>query len=250
MREAFPFCDGDAMSFRLVASAWEADIKSPGCKLVLMGLASYCNEEGYCFPRQETLAERTGQGVRTVRYHLAWLEANGYIERSHRSATSGRRSDEYFVSINASQPAKIAGCATGEKQQTQPAKIAACTIHESVIKNIPDASESETIYQAYPRKAGKLAALKAIEKAIKRSGYDAVLSGVQAFAAKVKKERTEERFIAHPATWFNQGRWMDADLQPKAPSEDWGTWGPPSTWPPTWRKHPTENRPMRPGEGT
>ena len=198
------------MSFRLVAQAWESDIKSPGCKLVLMGLASYCNEEGECWPRQETLAQRTCQSIRTVRDHLAWLEASGYIQREHRNTTSGRRSDMYIVTINVTQPAKIAACATGKKPQTQPAKIAACSILETVINNTPAMQDSAlAIYQAYPRKVGKLAALKAIEKALKVSDSASILAGVQRFAAQVKAERTEDRFIPHPSTWFNAGRWLD-----------------------------------------
>lgn len=198
------------MSFRLVAAAWEADIKSPGCKFVLMGLASYCNEDGECWPRQETLAQRTCQSVRTVRDHLAWLETNGYIQREHRNTTSGRRSDMYLVTINTTQPAKTAVCATGKKPQSQPAKTAVCSILESVINNTPAVQNPALdIYQAYPRKVGKLAALKAIEKALKVSDAATILASVQMFASQVKADRTEERFIPHPSTWFNAGRWMD-----------------------------------------
>lgn len=242
------------MSFQLVAAAWGSDIKSPGCKLVLMGLASYCDEAGYCYPRQSTLAERTGQGLRTVRDHIAWLESNGYIERSHRNTTSGRRSDEYFVTIKSAQPAKTAACATGKKQQTQPAKTAACSIHESVSNNTPDAIDpAELIYQAYPRKVGKLQALKAIAKALKLADFDTLMGAVKRFADKAKAERTEERFIPHPSTWFNAGRWMDGQETESEPAPDYTdrkVWpnGNPANWPKHWIRHPTENRPMRPGE--
>ena len=189
--------------------------------------------------------------MRTVRDHLAWLEGNGYIQREHRNTTSGRRSDMYIVTINATQPAKIAACATGKKPQSQPAKIAACSILESVINNIPDARDSaEVIYQAYPRKVGKLVALKAIEKALKASTVEALLAKVKSFSDKTTKDKTEERFIPHPATWFNSGRWMD-EAAPEGPDySDKSVWpyGDPSKWPASWIKHPTENRPFRPGE--
>lgn len=238
------------MSFRLVAAAWETEIKSPGCKLVLMGLASYANDEGECWPRQETLAERTCQTSRSVRSHLEWLEANGYIQREHRNTTAGRRSDFYVITIKQSQPEKISACATGKKRQSQPEKISACSIQESVINNTPSVKNSALdIYQAYPRKVGKLAALKAIEKALKASDLQTIMASVQRFAAQVKAERTEERFIPHPSTWFNQGRWMDEQKPAQEQEqEDWGTFGHPRTWPSSWIKHPTENRPMRPGE--
>ena len=81
-------------------------------------------------------------------------------------------------------------------------------------------NEAESIYQAYPRKVGKLAALKAIEKALKVSDAAVILASVQRFAAQVKTERTEERFIPHPSTWFNAGRWMDETKADKVSNRD------------------------------
>jgi hypothetical protein len=175
-----------------------------------MGLASYANEDGYCYPGQEKLAKKTCQTSRSVRNHLAWLEDHGHIKRQHRDRLTGRTSDEYLITIGTTPPEKFSAGPTGKKRQTPPEKFSAGTIHESVRYNTPDAQVSaESIYQAYPRKVGKIAALKAIEKAFKLSTPDALLSAVKAFTAKVKAERTEERFIPHPSTWFNAGRWMD-----------------------------------------
>ena len=44
------------------------------------------------------------------------------------------------------------------------------------------ASLAESLYQAYPRKAGKGAALTAITKALKKKPYPELLEAVQAFA--------------------------------------------------------------------
>lgn len=73
----------------------------------------------------------------------------------------------------------------------------------------------ERIYDAYPRKVGKDAALKAIEKALRRIDQTAewLLGRVQAYA---EVRRTEDpQFTPHPATWFNQGRYLDEALEPK-----------------------------------
>lgn len=243
------------MSFHHQSLAWNLNLPSAACKLVLMGLASYANEDGECWPRQETLAEKTCQTSRSVRQHLAWLEEHGYISREHRSTTSGRRSDMYLLTLEATQPEKSSACATGKKRQTQPEKSSACSIHESVSKNIPDARDpAELIYQAYPRKVGKLHALKAVEKALKLTDFDTLMGAVKRFADKARSERTEERFIPHPATWFNAGRWMDgqgsAAAEPEPDYTDRKVWpnGNPANWPKHWIRHPTENRPMRPGE--
>lgn len=238
------------LSFKHQSLAWELDLPSAACKLVLMGLASYANEDGYCFPGQEKLAIKTCQTARSVRTHLAWLEEHGFIMRQHRDRITGRTSDEYLLTLETTPPEKFSAGPTGKKQQTPPEKFSAGTIHESVSINTPVLENPAlAIYQAYPRKVGKLAALKAIEKALKSSDHQTILASVNRFAEQVKAERTEERFIPHPSTWFNQGRWMDESTkQPAKASGDWGPFGDPSTWPSHWIKHPTENRPMRPGE--
>lgn len=73
-------------------------------------------------------------------------------------------------------------------------------------------SMAEAIYLIYPLKVGKKAAIKAIIKALKESKLTEM-----EMQAKVKAYRDatrqwpadERRFIPHPATWFNQGRYAD-----------------------------------------
>lgn len=68
----------------------------------------------------------------------------------------------------------------------------------------------EDIYKTYPRKAGKIAALKAIERATGRKGADDLLAATKAFAAAVKTWPESDRcFVPHPATWFNRGSYDD-----------------------------------------
>lgn len=72
------------------------------------------------------------------------------------------------------------------------------------------------IYEAYPRHEGRGAALKAIEKAIKKVGDNALYTAVVAYAAAVKTWPPTARFtvsgsdtVPHAATWMNQERWTD-----------------------------------------
>jgi len=76
---------------------------------------------------------------------------------------------------------------------------------------------AESIYQEYPRKVSKPAALKAIKKALKNHPAEFLLEKVKAYASATGwKERS---FIPHPATWFNGNRWEDdpAEWQQPAP---------------------------------
>ena len=71
-----------------MALVWEIDLP-PGEKLVLLALADQANDAGtQCWPSVETIAKRSGQGIRTVRRALASLEKAGHLTRDHRDGTS------------------------------------------------------------------------------------------------------------------------------------------------------------------
>jgi hypothetical protein len=74
-------------------------------------------------------------------------------------------------------------------------------------------SPAESVYRLYPRKAGHLAAIKAISAALKIKGLDALKEATAAYAGAVARWPAADRqFIPHPATWFNQGRYDDDRL--------------------------------------
>jgi hypothetical protein len=83
----------------------------------------------------------------------------------------------------------------------------------------PATVTAEMIYQAYPRKIGKKAALKAIAAALRsdselprQSPHPSycLLRLTQAYAAAVATWPAKDReFIPHPATWFNRGSYLD-----------------------------------------
>jgi hypothetical protein len=75
---------------------------------------------------------------------------------------------------------------------------------------------AEEIYAAYPRKVGRAAAIKAINKVPSkwRDGGFAMrkflLERTQSYAAAVAKwPAADKQFIPHPATWFNRGSYDD-----------------------------------------
>lgn len=79
---------------------------------------------------------------------------------------------------------------------------------------------AEEIYAAYPKHVGRKAALKAILAALRDHGAIELLGRTQDFAAAVASWPAEQqRFIPHPATWFNRGSFDDdpASWQASAP---------------------------------
>lgn len=77
----------------------------------------------------------------------------------------------------------------------------------SPLRDLVGVADAEMIYQAYPRKAARKSAIKAIQKACKEISLDDLLEKVKAYAAA--SVWMERQYIPHPATWFNDGRWDD-----------------------------------------
>lgn len=101
-----------------MALVWELDLP-PGEKLVLLALADQANDEGrQCWPSVETIAHRSGQGIRTVRRALASLEDAGHLTRNHRDGTSS----QYHV--HPGQNGSPAKSAPLPKTTKTPAKLA------------------------------------------------------------------------------------------------------------------------------
>lgn len=66
-------------------------------------------------------------------------------------------------------------------------------------------TDFDTFWKAYPRKVGKLAAQKAYRRARSLASPGELLAGVEAYIA----HKPAYADFCHPATWLNQGRWMD-----------------------------------------
>lgn len=80
----------------------------PGPKAVLLALANYADEDGFCFPSQERLARDTEQGVRTVQRQLAWLAQRGLVVKTARGGSGGGRWSNWYRLLLEGQPANLA----------------------------------------------------------------------------------------------------------------------------------------------
>jgi hypothetical protein len=67
-------------------------------------------------------------------------------------------------------------------------------------------SDFDVFWAAYPRRVGKLAAMKAYQRARMIATSQDILAGVELYKIHMPSDLN---FIAHPATFLNQGRWMD-----------------------------------------
>lgn len=76
-------------------------------------------------------------------------------------------------------------------------------------RKLADSPEFEAFWTAYPRKTAKAHAAKAYAKAASQATGEQILAGLANAVEVWRATRTETRFIPHPATWLNQGRWAD-----------------------------------------
>jgi len=67
--------------------------------------------------------------------------------------------------------------------------------------------QAGSIYESYPKRAGKPKALISIQKAISEFGFEFVMEKTVAYASARKYE--DPQFTPLPATWFNQQRFND-----------------------------------------
>lgn len=74
----------------------------------------------------------------------------------------------------------------------------------------PPAPGFDEIWSIYPfKRGGRQGAEKAYAKALKQPGvtHNIILAGVQAYRDECVQQQTQQRYVAHAATWLNNGRW-------------------------------------------
>ena len=70
--------------------------------------------------------------------------------------------------------------------------------------------EFEVVWRAYPRRIARLAALKAYRKARTTATAEDILAGVEQY----RRNKPAYADWCYPATFLNQGRWMDEPDHP------------------------------------
>lgn len=203
------------MSIKLMSLIWEAGPPQQGDRFVLLAIADHANDEGEAFPGVAGLAQKTCMTTRGVQKILRRLEAGGWLVTDKRQ---GRYHCNLYTVLTPNVVHPSTDAVTLNVVPSDPERSSLDPEHGSpkpsltVIRNTtPEAlPEVENIYEAYPRKVEKVRALKAIQKALKKTSPGELLLAVQEFAAAMKLWPKEDRhFIPYPATWFNRERWKD-----------------------------------------
>lgn len=157
----------------------------------------------------QTLADHTGLTVNQVKRIVPWLVEKGYVEtREFRlDGITDRTLSMRVVTSMAESHSRSADphldMADSHSQGSADSHSLPSTKKEDTLSS----DRFDEFWSKYPRRIAKAPAMKAWKAAVKKTDADTIISGAVRYAASVAS--SEERFIAHPATWLNGERWLD-----------------------------------------
>jgi len=166
------------------------------------------NTSGDAWPGQRRLARELGVDVSTVIRGIAWLVANGYLERS---AGRGRGHTNHYRLTLPALAHRTRDDAPKPERKPKPSR------HKQI-----DTSSFETFWAVYPRKKDKGAALKVYESVLRagKATAEQLIEGAQRYAQE--RAGQEPRYTKHPKTWLNAESWQNEPEEPGLASSEAG----------------------------
>tara|TARA_R100000353_G_scaffold165253_1_gene126309 strand:+ start:462 stop:1154 length:693 start_codon:yes stop_codon:yes gene_type:complete len=193
------------MSFEAVNWAWKQKSLKPFQKLILVALADRHNPDHGCFPSINTIIEDTGISRSSVLRTLGQLQDIGLIRkqaafRDNKSQTSNRYIFA-FEGVSESDPPHVTltPLSVSERHPKEPLSNKPISLKQKFLFT--------AVWETYPRKVGKGAAMKAWLKAVKKISEKDLLDAINAYIESIQGK--DKQYIPHLSTWLNQERWMD-----------------------------------------
>lgn len=231
------------MSIRVMASVWDSKIDNQTDLLVLLALADFANDQGISWPSLEGLAQKARCSVRNLHRILKRLELEGVLRVQRNGGGAPGSTNFYHINLKTDTgdsltplgvPKVARGVTNGgaigvPKVPRGVPSFGIRSVSRSVIGTDPsidpsipgelalDGNEApkslkktpeETIYEAYPIKVGKVAALSKIRAALTKIDAQKLLNLTLQYAAAVK-QFGDPKYTPHPSTWFHQERFFD-----------------------------------------
>lgn len=184
---------------------------SPGAVRLYGALQRHANQEGAAWPGQERLGALLSCDTRTIRRWTAELELAGAVvahQRRNQSQVYVLRLDRTDMTSPDSGTGQILPVATGQEcppNENQGTRTSNTRVHPAF------EAEFETWWTLYPRKKERKAALSKYQATRRRGATpEELLTAVTNYAAHVRREDTEERYIKHGATFLGPNEpWRD-----------------------------------------
>src|SRR6476620_10403176 len=200
---------------------------TPTEKFLLVEIDSLA-KNGECFASNEHFAQFLGIKTRQVQYALASLKEKGFISTFLVFKENSKEVEKRIITPHATY------CMTPPRNAVQDPPASECvtphavdcmdnnTVINNTITNIKKInkknsssaevdSEFELLWAKYPRKIGKAKALQSYIKArkVKKYTFEQIEIGLNKYVEYIEHQETDEQFIQHGSTWFNQEKWLD-----------------------------------------
>lgn len=170
----------------------------------------------------ELLAREFDCGREQMRAVLGELRDLGYMKLVKSQDAKGHWSSQWFVLEEPEQKdlspplPKLGQPEPGNRVLGEPDAITKTDYKEPIPKKpraaLADPVLFDAFWKAYPKKVGKDAAKKAFDK---RKPDGKLLDDMLRAVAQQKQTpgwiKDDGQFVPNPATWLNQGRWMDGE---------------------------------------
>lgn len=188
------------MSIECLNQALKIEGLTPTKKFILVVLGNYADENGTCYPSYKHIAKRVGLKDHSgVKKAIKEFEALGLLRIENRkSPDGGNTSNRYHLTMGG-------GAETPRVVETLNGGVSEPSNTKANTKEYNLAFQE--FWKVYPRNVAKKHAYKSFLK-FDEKHYDKIVYGAKFYAKQM--EGTEEKFIAHPTTWLNQERWLDA----------------------------------------
>lgn len=210
-----------------MSAVWSDEtLESRTALLVLLALADYANDEGFAWPKIETIAKKSRTSQRAVQEVLTGLKEAGKLVIDFGKGPKGTNLYRVIVEGCKCRTPQIAGelfqngsrivtpLPAPDPSGTVSARQKSSRKRTESVSSDSDSGKAEIIYQLYPRKVAKPRALDSIQKSIEKEGFEKIESATRRFALSWTGRAEELQYCPHPSTWFNQERYNDEDSAP------------------------------------
>lgn len=198
-----------------------------GSTLLYGEITALSNQKGFCWASDNYFSELYGVDKRSIQRWLSSLEENGYIQRI--VEREGKQIKKRYIKICDKNVSTLTTKTSypSDKNVVPPSDKNVRENNTSINTTNNNTTNKNTVYfeecwKMYPRKKGsKESAKRSFNKAIK-SGVtvELIKSKIEEYKQEIAYKHTQEQYIKHGSTWFNQAGWQDEYETGNKPQKD------------------------------